>query len=215
MIYLFAGDDSTKKILNYEKFISSLGDDIETFSIGKNDFNRMQVESLYSGAGLFFTKCLVIFSNIFEREEIRDFIFEKLELMGESKNIFVFIDGKLNKSILDVFRKARAELNIFELPKEKQEKFNSFILADALMMRDKLHLWIYFRQAMDSGVGMEELVGILFWKAKDMILRKNFAKFREDELKNFVSKISYLLPESRKEGMDDETAFEQFILEAF
>ena len=215
MIYLFAGDDSKKKILNYEKFISSLGSDIETFSIGKNDFNRMQVESLYSGSGLFFTKCLVIFSNIFEREEIKDFILEKLESMAESKNVFVFIEGKLNKPVLDIFRKARAELNIFELPKEKQEKFNSFILADALMMRDKLHLWIYFRQAMEAGVGMEELIGILFWKAKDMILRKNFSKFSEDELKNFVGKISYLLPEARRKGMDDETTFEQFLLESF
>ena len=72
-----------------------------------------------------------------------------------------------------------------------------------------------FRQAIDLGVGMEELVGILFWKAKDMILKKNFSKFRETELKYFASKLSYLLPEARKEGKDDEFAFEQFILEAF
>lgn len=215
MIYIFTGDDSKRKILNYEKFVNSLGSDIETFSISKNDFNQMQIESFYSGAGLFFDKCLVIFSNIFEREEIRDFILEKLELMGTSSNIFVFLEGKLNKPILDEFRKARAELNIFELPKDKKERYNNFLLADAFGMRDKLHLWIYFRQAMDVGVGMEELIGVLFWKAKDMLLRKNFSKFTEEELKNFAGKLSYLLPEARKKGIDDETAFEQFLLEAF
>ncbi len=70
-------------------------------------------------------------------------------------------------------------------------------------------------QAMDKGVGMEELVGVLFWKAKDMLLKKNFSKFSEVELQAFASKLSYLLPKARKEGLDDESVFEQFLLEAF
>jgi hypothetical protein len=121
----------------------------------------------------------------------------------------------LNKPILDAFRSARAELNIFELPKEKKEKYDNFILTYDLERRDKLNLWIHFREAMDLGVGMEELIGVLFWKGKDMLLRKNFSKFKEAELINFVTKISYLLPEARKQGRDDEAAFEQFLLEAF
>ncbi len=215
MIYLFAGDDAKTKHASYEKFLKSLPKGIETFFIGKNDFNPMQMESFYSGAGLFFTKCAVVYTNIFEREETLDLVLEKLEFMEKSGNSFIFLEGKLNKPVLDAFKKARAELNIFELPKEKKEKFNSFLLAYAFEDRDKLNLWIYFRQAMDKGVGMEELIGILFWKAKDMILKKNFRKFKEEELKNFASKISYLLPESRKAGLDDESAFEQFLLKAF
>ena len=215
MIYLFSGDDTKTKYKNYEKFISTYPKEIEVFSISKNNFDRMQIESLYSGAGLFFNKCLVAFVDVFEREETRDFILEKLDLISQSQNDFVFLEGKLNKSILDAFKKVRAEMNIFELTKEKKEKFNSFLLANALEDKNKLQLWIYFRQAIDHGVGMEELIGILFWKAKDMILKKSFGKFKEAELQNFVSKISYLLPEARKRGLDDESAFEQFILEAF
>jgi BMFP domain-containing protein YqiC len=48
-----------------------------------------------------------------------------------------------------------------------------------------------------------------------MILKKNFSKFPENELKDFASRLSYLLPEARKEGRDAESAFEQFLLEAF
>jgi hypothetical protein len=215
MIYLFTGDDFKKKIANYEKFMKSLPEGMETFFISKNDFNKTQVESLYSGAGLFFKKCAVIFSDLFEREEIADFILEKLEWMYASGNTFIFMEGKLSKPILDAFRKGRAELNIYELPKGKKEKFNSFLLANAFGDKNKLNLWIYFRQAMESGVAMEELVGILFWKAKDMLLKKNFSKFSEAELEDFTGRISYLLPEARKKGMDDESAFEQFLLEAF
>ena len=76
-------------------------------------------------------------------------------------------------------------------------------------------MWIYFRQAMDNGVGMEELVGVLFWKVKDMMLKKDFSKFSEAELKNFAGKLAYLLPEARKNGLDAESIFEQFLLDAF
>ena len=213
MIYLFAGDDTKKKLSAYEKFINSFDKKIEVFFINKNNFDSMQVESLYSGDGLFFSKCAVIFSSIFESEDLQNFLLEKLDLMRDSKNDFIFLEGKLNKPIIDDFKKARAEINIFELVKEKKEKFNNFLLANAFGNRDKLNLWIYFRQAMDAGVGMEELIGVLFWKAKDMLLKQNFGKFSETELKDFVAKISYLLPEARKEARDDEYAFERFLLE--
>jgi len=215
MIYLFAGDDAQNKRGAYEQFKKSLPEATETFFINKNDFDPFQLENFYSGFGLFFTRCTVFFENIFEREENRIFVLKKLELISESQNDFVFLEGKLSKIVLDAFKKARAEINIFELSKEKKEKYDNFLLADAFADRNKLNLWIFFRQAMDKGVGMEELIGVLFWKAKDMILKKNFRKFSEAELKNFIAKISCLLPKARKEGLDDEAVFEQFLLEAF
>ena len=215
MIYLFCGDDTRRKHESYENFLKSLPSGTETFFIGKNDFNPMEVESFYSGAGLFFKKCTVVFTNIFEKEETLDFILAKLSLIEKSGNDFVFLEEKLNKPILDAFKKARAEINISEQPKEKIEKFNSFLLANAFGDRDKFNLWVHFRQALENGVEMEALIGILFWKAKDMMLKKDFRKFSEQELKNFAGKLSYLLPEARKEGKDAESAFEQFLLEAF
>jgi len=215
MIYLFAGDDVNNKRKAYENFLKSISKKIEILSVNRNNFNPMQIESLYSGAGLFSEKSVIIFENICEHEETRNFVLEKLPLIGKSSNDFIFLESKLTKSILDDFKKVRAELNIFELPKEAKEKFNNFLLANALGDKDKLNLWVNYRLAIDKGVGMEELIGVLFWKAKDMILKKNFNKFTEEELKNFASKISYLLPEARQKGLDDESAFEQFLLEAF
>ena len=215
MIYLFSGNDSSNKLKAYEKFIKSVSVGAETFFLSRNNFNKMQIESLYSGSGLFFEKSIVIFSNIFEYEENRDFILEKLELLGRSRNSFIFFEDKLSKPILDTLKKAGAQLNIFELPKEKTEKFDNFLVAKAFEKKDKLNMWIYFRQAIDKGVGMEELAGVLFWKIKDMILKKNFSKFSEVELKNFAARLSYLLPEARKKGFDAESAFEKFLLEVF
>ena len=215
MIYLFCGDDALAKRKNYEEFLKSISSGIEVFFVNKNDFSPMEIENFYSGSGLFFKKCAVVFNNVFEREENLDFILEKLPLLYKAPNDFVFLEGKLPKAVIDDFKKTRAEINIYELPKEKKEKYNNFLLADAFGERNKLLLWIYFRQAIEKGVGMEELAGVLFWKAKDMLLKKNFTKFKEEELQNFAGKISYLLPEARKEGRDAETEFEKFLLEAF
>lgn len=215
MLYLFTGNDSKNKRIAYESFVNSISKDVEIFLINRNSFNKMQIESLYSGSSLFSQKSTVIFSNVFEYEETRDFLLEKLELMGESKNHFVFLEGKLNKPILDAFKEVHAEMNIFELPKEKLEKFDNFLVANAFERKDKLNMWIYFRMALDKGVGMEEIVGVLFWKIKDMILKNNFSKYSSQQLKDAASKLSYLLPEARKRGLDAESIFEQFLLEVF
>jgi hypothetical protein len=215
MIYLFTGDDTKNKNSSYERFIKSEYEKSEIFFINKNDFDPMQIQSFFSGPGLFFSKCVVVFSDVLENENIRIFVLEKLDSMLSSENVFVFLEGVLGKPILDSFKKARAEINIFELSKEKKEKYDNFLLTYDFEKRDKLNLWIHFRQAMDLGVGMEELVGVLFWKAKDMILKRNFSKFTEQELKDFTAKISYLLPEARKNEVDAEARFEEFILEAF
>lgn len=215
MIYLFSGGDTKNKLLSYEKFIKTLPKGTETFSVTRNNFDKMQIESLYSGSSLFFSKLAVVFSGILEYEDNREFVLGKLEQMSESSNVFVFLESKLNKSILDVFKKHKAQMNIFELPKEKKEKYDNFLVANAFSQKDKLNTWICFREAMDRGVGMEEIIGVLFWKIKNMLITKNFGKFSEAELKDSASVLSYLLPEARKQGRDAEAVFEQFLLKAF
>ena len=218
MIYLFCGDDSSKKNATYEGFINSLSKETETFFISRNNFDKIQIESLYSGSSLFFIKSTVIFSNILEYEENRNFVLDKLKLIADSKNTFIFLEGKLNKSVLDIFKKIdpkKIKINLFELAKEKKEKFDNFLIANAFANQDKLNVWIYFRQSIEAEVSLEEINGVLFWKIKDLLLKKNFSKFKEEQLKNFISKLSYLLPEARKNGLDAESVFEQFLLEAF
>lgn len=183
------------------------------FYVTKNNFDRNQIESLCSSSSLFFGKYIVCFEELLSSEESQAFLLERLDKMEISQNSFVFLEGKLAKAILDDFKKVRAQINSFELSKEKKEKFDNFLLANAFGNRDKLNLWIYFRQAMDVGVGMEELVGVLFWKAKDMTLKKNFSKYSLAELNNFSGKISYLLPRARGAGADPEAAFERLLLE--
>jgi len=213
MITLFTGGDVEKRRAAHLKFMAGLPAGTEVFKISPREFDPLQIESFYSGAGLFFKTSAIVFTNCLDAPEVREFILGKLPQMTESGNYFVFIEGRLSKATLEAFRSAGAQVNFYE-PGEQGEKFNNFLLANALGKRDKLGLWLSFRQAVLAGVSLEELIGVLFWKAKDMILKKNFAKFKEAELEKFAGKLSYLLPEARQGGRDAEAALEQYILEA-
>lgn len=214
MIYLFYGDDNKNKRQNFEKFLKSISQS-EVLHLNKNNFNKMELESLYSGAGLFFSKAVVVGDGLLEYEDHARFIIDRLPFLARSSNDFIFLEGKLNKSELEPFIQNQAKISVFELPKAKKEKFDNFLVANAFSAKDKLNMWVYFRQAMDLGVGMEEIIGVLFWKVKDMLLKRDFRKFSEAELKNISARLSYLLPEARQSGLDAESAFEQFILEVF
>ena len=214
MIYLFAGEEREKKLEAYKKFLDSLPSGAEIYRFEKDTWDSEQVQSLGSGHGLFWAKSAVIFSGVLEDEQIKSFILEKLSLFSESGNDFIFLEGKLLKAILDEFEKARAEINLYEKSKAPTRKFNSFTLANSLEARNKKDLWLRFREAMKENIPLEELSGILFWKAKDMLLKKNYRKYSEKELENLAVGISYLLPEARANGDDSEIALEKFILEA-
>lgn len=212
MIYLFTGDDIKNKIKSYENLLSKLND-LPLYAVNRNNFDPTMIESFYSGANLFDPKSVILFSNILEDSNNSFFVLDNLENFANSKNVFIFNENKLLKTTLDKFTKVKAEINTFELKKEQKEKFNNFLLADAFSMRDKIKLWLYYRQAVDIGVSLEELSGVLFWKVKDMILNKRFLKYKEEELKDIGFKLSYLLAETRREGKNDEAIFEKFILE--
>ena len=227
MIYVFCGEDADRKNINYEEFMETLPEEAPVFFINKNDFDFTQLESFYSGASLFAKQSVVVLRDVLDDAparnathsvaggEISEFILDKLKFLGESQNTFVFVEGKLKKPVLDAFKKCRAEVNVFENMSAPSKGGDNFKIANAFAAKDKFHTWLYFRQAIEQGTELDALAGILFWKVKDMLLRRNFSKFKEEELKNFAARISYLLPEARKQGPEAESAMEQFLLEAF
>ncbi len=212
MIYLFTGDDTINRNKAFEKSLKDFKD-LPLLKINKNNFSFLEIESLYSDANLFDPKSVIVFSYLLEDKNINEFVLERLEFFENSKNVFIFVENKLLKSVIDQFKKQKANISIFELKKIQKEVFNNFLLANALGDRNKVNLWLYYREAISKGVALEELVGVLFWKVKDMILNKNFSKFKENELVLIAHNLSILLPKARKEGKEAEITFEKFLLE--
>src|SRR3989344_6587563 len=188
MLYLLHGTDINKKQKERIKILDLLSKkftNTEKVSFGDVVFDITNIESLISSQGLFGKRFLVSFDHVLENENIADVLLERLLRMSESENIFIFSENKILKEILKKFEKTGAEIQEFPLLK-KTEKENVFAIANALERKNKKEIWIIFNKLTNSGIPSEKILGILFWKTKDMMLRRNLSvggqKFSEAKL---------------------------------
>ncbi len=203
------------------------------FKIDSDCFDCVRLEELIVGAGLFEQKYIVVLDRVFENEEAKEFVFKNIKETGVSENIFIILEGKLDKKTLTKFEKNSEKIQEFEKAEvKKQEKFNIFTLSDAFGGRKKKELWVLFQKAISVGMSPEEIHGTLFWMVKSMILSKNAKTFEEaglssfvfrksvsfagnfedKELKNISSNLVSIYHNARRGGMELGTALEVFIL---
>ncbi|MDP3996293.1 MAG: hypothetical protein Q8P86_01190, partial [bacterium] len=181
--------------------------------------------------GLFERKFIVYGNRIFENQEAKVFVMEKLKEIAVSENIFILLEGPVDAAALKKIEKAGGKVQKYGEKNEAKEK-KDFSLTEALGRRDKKTLWVLFQKEIMKGKEVEELHGLLFWQIKSMIVSLNsrsaveaemhpfvfqksraFAKnYSEDELKNLSSKLVSLYHDSRRGLHDFNTALERFIL---
>jgi len=239
MLYLFYGFDNEKKRKAIESLVSKLFDnsklETELFIMNDIDFDKNKIETLIITAGLFKDKIIVILENILEEKEHESYVLDKIKEFSSSLNVFIIIANVISKKIVDKFTKYATEVNCFELSKNSITKntFNIFSLTDAFGRRDKKGLWILFQKALSSEIVPEEILQILFWQTKMMILSKtensesnrginpfvlkkssSFTRnFTEDELSKISSKLVSIFHQNRTETRDLNIDIEKLILE--
>ena len=155
-----------------------------------------------------------------------------MPMIAESENVFVFLEDVLKADLLKVFEKHAQKVQEFK-KLEKKERFNSFLLADALGRRDKEKLWVLYHQALSEGLAPEELHGTLFWQVKALVgatlvktggeaglkpfpwtKAKSFLRnWKPEELKQVSSKMVSIYHDSRRGEHELQTALEKFILD--
>lgn len=240
MIYLLYGENKDKAREKVHSMILSLQKkkpDAVFFRIDFESWNEANLEEYIGGQGLFSNKYIVFVDSILEDKEIKEVVLKKMKEIGESQNIFIFLDGELDKMSVSKIEKYAEKIEIFSKSASvstfaKQGKFNLFSLGDALGMRDKKNLWVLYYKAKKAGFEEEQIHGTLFWAVKNMILAnsshtakeaglnpfvfskaKNFAKnFKKEELVEKESNLVSLYHDSRRGGCDLEVALERFVL---
>ena len=126
--------------------------DAEVFTLDADHFSGNELDGLIGGMGLFEKKYIVILDRIFEKKETIDLVLEKIKEISETENLFLFLEGKLDKKTLSKLEKYAQKVQEFSLPKTDGSgrkfgvgagafvplhEFNVFSLADALGRRDK------------------------------------------------------------------------------
>jgi DNA polymerase III delta subunit len=237
MLYLLYGTDGQKarKKLNFliESMLSKKKDAM-LLRINNGNFSPREVVDLSSTQGLFESKSIIVFDSIFENTTDKGILLDNLKNFQKSENIFILLEGKLDKKTVTKISKCSEKVQEFELPQksDKKSSFNIFELSDALGEKDRKRLWVLYQTGKTKNISDEEMHGILFWSTKNMLLSKNsknaneaglspfvygkaskFSKnFREGELEEISASLLELYHKARRGIKPFDVSLEQFVL---
>ena len=210
MLTIFYGNDEVDVRRRARAHTLSLVKNEEDLNLFEGEsFNTSRFEELLFSQSLLDERLQIIScDHIFENEEALSFFEKNLELIAMSKNHCVISEGKLSK---DFLKKAK-ELGVrtMELASSKKENrgFNTFVLGDALGMKDKKNLWVIFAEARSLGLDGEEIVGVLFWQLKNILLALNTKNFEEAGVSGYPYKKAKQFSKLWKENELQKALFE-------
>ncbi|MDO8620085.1 MAG: hypothetical protein Q7R64_01920 [bacterium] len=248
MLYFFYGSDKDSAREKANALILSLQKkkpDAELFrldpssrgepSLGEEpeQWLHAKLTELAGSQGLFNNSYLVYLTNVLEDKEVKEIFLERLGEIGESPNVFIMLEGEVDKKTLLAITDVAEKVQLFEGKEEKRKPaFNIFSLTDAFGKRDKKSLWVLYQKAVASGAVPEEIHGILFWQLKSMLVAstartageagvapfvftkaKSFLKnYSVEELQKFSSIFVRMYHDAHRGIHDFEIALERFIL---
>lgn len=206
MIYILVGNDTKSKNI----YIKELTDGSESFFVTPNILTKEFIMNYSAGSNLFGQNQSVILDNALSSLDL-GFLDEELEILKESKNIFIFKEDKMLAPAQKKFKKY-GEIKIFEeKAKSTLPKFNVFSITDSFAVRDKINTWALYHKAIESGVEPEAIAGVLFWKIKSLILNGSKV-FSKEELRRQSAAIVSLYHKAHLGELDFNIGLEQFIL---
>ena len=184
MIYAFAGTDTHKRQKAVSLLLGKFGDlPISRFDDTSKDL--VEFHSLVGGDDLFAQKRLVVIDQVFETD-CGDRVFQSLSKVRESENIVVIIEAVFDKEVLKNLGSESEKVEVFDLPKGKEERFNIFEITDAFGARDKKSTWVLFQKALRRDISAEEVLNILIWQTKNLLSAKGENDMKKTGLSPFV-----------------------------
>lgn len=196
MLYVFYGTDTHLAVTKASALVASLRSkkpDALYVRVEADNWISSIIEEHLGGQGLFSNKYIIFLDRVTEDADAKENLSGFAPAMNESANIFVVAEGKLNAELKKAFEKSAEKIVECALPLSSQvqsfegrEDFNIFALADAVGQRDSFKAWSVYRQAVDSGIEPENIIGTLFWQFKSMNIARGGNSAGETGLSPFV-----------------------------
>ena len=216
MIYFYYGTDIDKARTKSHELVESLQKkkpDASFFKLDSENFNTSQLQEYIGGMGLFSNKYIVFLDRLCEKKEVKEEFIDRLKEIGESENIFIILEGKIDKATATKIEKKAEKFVNFALEEEVAKPvYNAFALADAFSRKDKKQAWFLYRKSIDAGEAPEALHGMIFWKVKTMILSGFASGWKEGELLKTAEDLVVLYHDARRGKHELETGLEAFLL---
>jgi len=234
MLYVYLGTDTKRTGETLLRATESMRERVpqahsERFT-GETEF--LDIAGLLASSGLFHAARIIVLDGVCERAESKQELFSFLKEMGASEHVFFVRERALTAPEMKKIENHAVKVVRYDLPEKKEAAFSMFSVADALLAKDRKELWTRLVLALRAGSEPEELHGILFWGAKNMVLaagaatpeeaglhpfvykktRAALLKFKEGEVYSLVSELAALPHEARRTVVDLEYALEKFAL---
>jgi len=232
VFYLIYGKNrnkSTNKAISLVNGLVAKKPDASYIKVDEETFGEYFFEEVAGGQGLFENKSIVLSDNLWSLDLPSD---EDIEKIQKSENIFILIENGLSLDALKQL-KSKAEKVIDVGDEQKKEIFNIFSLSDAYSEKDKKKLWLLYRKSVEGFVEAEDVINIIFWQIKNLILaKKNLTsgalklspfviskakaystKWEEKDLIKHSEELVKMIHNSRLGKVDLEVVFEKWILD--
>lgn len=184
MLYVVFGNDAVGVRTKAHELITRLSEGRGVLSVTGETYSHGMLSDLAGSVSLFSQEDVVILDSPSENPAMFEEVTDNAELIGESENTFVLIEGGLlspEKKKLEKHAK-----DMIEVKRPESERFNAFALADAFVRRDKRSLWLLLVRAREEGLSNEEIIGTLYWQVKMLRLAERTKSAEEAGQKPFV-----------------------------
>lgn len=225
MLYVFHGSDINKSLEKARTLANSLRakkPDATYIEVIADNWSSSIVEENVGGQGLFSSKYIIFLNRVTENAEAKENLPDFIQIMHESTNIFILLEGKLNADLKKTVEKYAEKVVATDIIEKSSSsrfsnsntgEFNIFALADAVGSRNVLKSWTLYRQAVDSGLEAENIIGVLFWKVKTMIASRKFGgTYSEGELSQLLTDLIRIYHDGHRGAVDSEYAVERMML---
>jgi hypothetical protein len=205
MMYLYIGTDR-------EKARAKMANDIPKMAKGRDivritDANSLEdMAAALRGGGMFAQPRVLVFENTGSNPEMRVMLLDALEKEIPDP-VFIF-EEKLLAADKKKLEKYAERSEKFDAPKKERDG-SIFAIANALRAGNKKELWVSYMREIAKGGAPEAIHGVLFWAAKDALIKSGGKDTRSRKL---VAELAVLPHEARRRGEDLEYALERFLL---
>lgn len=141
-----------------------------------------ELDMLASASSLFNEKMAVVYSGALDNTDFREYALANLSALAESANQFVFVERECLKEVQKLFQSAGAEIvECSSTAVKKAYAPTIFNLADAFAERDRKKAWALYQIEIENETSPEEILGVLWWSVKSMLLLKVEPRISEKE----------------------------------
>ncbi len=184
MLHVFVGTDLLARRTGTAGILA-LHPDREALYFDSESFDEGLFMNALAGPDMFGGGYIAVIRDIAGSDK-GEVVTSRLAEMAASDTVFIFSEESVSKALAEEVKEHAESYKAVDLPKNTDRGFNIFSITDAFGARDKKSAWVLFQEAQMAGTAPEEVLNILIWQAKNLLITKNASSAAETGLAPFV-----------------------------